>query len=240
MPALLNRLRRGPTSPIAAARINEVLRLKSDGSPAAHMLAEVLFDSRNCPAAPRIEAARRHLEASTTPLDYPHAQTVGAMAKLASVKPEKAALLHSAVKIWRPSKVLEMGTCCGVSGAYLISAGAPLLSLELSPILADAARAFWAGLGLSGEVRVGDFADTFEPALDPAPSVVFVDGNHLEEPTWDYFQRLTDVCPAGSLLLFDDIAWSDGMRAAWSRIKTDSRVAAFADMELVGMVVTEA
>lgn len=236
MPALLNRLRRTAPSPIADARVRETRRLEADGSAAALRLVDVL-QTREIPTV--IEAARPALEQDRTPLPYKSAQTVGAMAKRASVQPDKAALLFSAVKAWQPAKVLEMGTCCGVSGAYLLAAldGGRLLSLEMSPILADAASSFWSGLGLAGEVRVGDFAETFEAALNPAPNVAFVDGNHQEEPTLHYFDRLADVCESGSLLVFDDLAWSDGMQSAWSMIKADGRVAAFADLETIGMVV---
>ena len=215
MPALLN-LRHVSGSPITGARIREVLRLKTESSPAAQMLVDVLLDSRTCPAAPRIEAARRKLESSTTPLDYPHARTVGAMAKRASAKAGQGRTTSFGREGLASRERPGNGNLLRCVRCLHDLRGVRSSVLELSPILADAARAFWTGLGLSGEVRVGDFADTFEAALDPAPDVVFVDGNHQEEPTWDYFQRLADVCAAGSLLVFDDITWSDGMRAAWS------------------------
>jgi predicted O-methyltransferase YrrM len=193
-------------------------------------------------AARRIEAARPALEADSTPVAMTASSTtVGAMARRASSPPARGLLLYAAVEVWQPKAVLEMGTCCGVSGAYIASAlpdFARFVSLELWAPLADAARRLWADLGVCGEVRVGLFADTLAGALQPAPDVAFVDGNHHQEPTWEYFEVLADACPSGSLLVFDDITWSQGMKSAWQRIRFDHRVAASVTSGSVGLAVT--
>jgi len=186
----------------------------------------------------RIEAMRPELEADETPTGWEHAPTIGKLATIASVRPEKASLLFAAVETWQPTRILEMGTCCGVSGAYMqLASSAAFRSLELSPVAATTALNLWAALELKGEVVVGDFADTFEAALDPAPDLAFVDGNHHEAPTWSYFERLTAASPAGSLLIFDDVDWSDGMKRVWARIKADSRVASSIVASRMGFAV---
>lgn len=177
----------------------------------------------------RVEAQRPILETDETPTGFDHAPTVGQLAKIASVQLDRAWLLYASVKVWQPQRVLEMGTCCGMSGAMIQSAGVPeFISLEGNRPAADAASALWGRLGFGGSVVVGDFADTFESALHPAPDLVFVDGNHYEAPTWAYFQRLVEVCEPGSLLIFDDVDWSVEMRRVWSRIKDASKCSATA------------
>jgi predicted O-methyltransferase YrrM len=228
---------------------DEAARLRDEAGEQAGRLAAVLEGAVDPPpsavtAADRIERQRPRLEQLVTPLGEPYGEgtTVGQMARRASGRRNDGLLLHSAATVWQPQWALEMGTCCGVSGAYIAAAlqpnGGRLLSLELSPILARTAEWLWDLTGVRASVRVGDFADTFEPALDPVPSWVFVDGNHKHDPTWHYFERLTEVCPAGSLLIFDDIAWSEGMASAWAKIRADERTAVSADVGSVGFVVT--
>jgi hypothetical protein len=65
----------------------------------------------------------------------------------------------------------------------------------------------------------------FDRGLDEALSgqgehfdLVWIDGNHLSEPTLDYFTRVRDRVAPGQLILFDDINWPE-MRSAWSEIR---------------------
>ncbi|HTF53626.1 MAG TPA: class I SAM-dependent methyltransferase [Pseudonocardia sp.] len=195
----------------------------------------------------RIEVARHQVIANTCPLGAPYKPadiTVGRMAERASKGPDEARLLYALTLHQEPTAPLEMGTCCGVSTAYQAH-GLPmhslLTSLELSPILVGAARMV---LDLSGadqskvDIHVGDFADTFKDALgDPAPDFAFVDGNHYFGPTMAYFGALVDVCKPGAMLVFDDINWSDEMKRAWLEIRSHERVAEYADVHTMGVVV---
>ena len=219
-------------------RLGQAALLRQLADSDADKLADALTNLDSLDTS-RIEEARARLEQDPTALPAPFKKgTVGEMAASSSSPRHKGLLLHALVAEWAPGRVLEMGTCCGVSGAYIGSARpGSFTSLEFSPILADTARRLWLELGVAGEVRVGDFADTFAAALEPAPDLVFVDGNHAEGPTWDYFEKLAKVCPPGALLVFDDIGWSDGMRSVWTRIQDDPRARVTADVGTCGLVI---
>jgi len=194
----------------------------------------------------RIELARHQIMASTMPLGEPYGvgTTVGRMAERASKGSDEARLLYLLTLIQEPMAPLEMGTCCGISTAYQAHAlplHSLLTSLELSPTLAGAARMV---LDLSGvdpskvDISIGDFADTFRDAMgDPVPDYAFVDGNHYFGPTMAYFGALVDECKPGAMLVFDDINWSDEMKRAWAEIQQHPRVAEYADVHTMGIVV---
>ena len=46
----------------------------------------------------------------------------------------------------------------------------------------------------------------------------FIDGHHDREATLSYFKQILPFMAKGGVMLFDDIAWSDGMREAWREI----------------------
>jgi hypothetical protein len=52
----------------------------------------------------------------------------------------------------------------------------------------------------------------------PAARLAFIDGDHTFEGTLRYHAAARATMPAGSMLVFDDIDWSDGMREAWKKI----------------------
>jgi predicted O-methyltransferase YrrM len=55
--------------------------------------------------------------------------------------------------------------------------------------------------------------------------------------TLAYFDRITARANPGALLVFDDIKWSPGMRRAWQRIRTDTRVAVHSGTGRFGVVI---
>ena len=64
----------------------------------------------------------------------------------------------------------------------------------------------------------------------------FLDGNHQEKPTIEYFEECLKYCHHDSVLIFDDIHWSDGMENAWNYIKNHDKVFVSIDLFFVGIV----
>jgi predicted O-methyltransferase YrrM len=88
------------------------------------------------------------------------------------------------------------------------------------------------------QLTEGDFAETLEPLLQTLPQVdlAFIDGNHRKEPTLQYFQSLLAKTNEQSILIFDDIHWSEEMEAAWEQIKLHPRVTLSIDLFFIGLV----
>jgi predicted O-methyltransferase YrrM len=193
----------------------------------------------------RIESERRRLRASRRELSGGSGttSTVGQVTQKASVPRHQAALLFNLVREIGARRCLEMGTCVGVSGAYLAAAmatlgGGELLSLEGHRDRAEVARETWRRLGLDGvEVVVGRFARSLPEALAAEPfDLVFVDGHHDGEATLDYVGRIRAASRPGAVLVLDDIDWSDGMRWAWASLRAQLTGSATSDLGRLGII----
>lgn len=150
-------------------------------------------------------------------------------------------LLFRLVDKYRFNRIIELGTSLGIGTAYLAKANAEaqLVTLEGSVEIAQAAAENFSLLGLQ-QVRqvVGNFDDTLPTVLQELHPVdlLFVDGNHRKEPTLAYFRQALPFVHDDSLIIFDDIHWSPGMREAWDEICADPAVTLSIDLFYFGLV----
>jgi predicted O-methyltransferase YrrM len=197
----------------------------------------------------RIEAERDRLVASDDPLSKgsrtAEQATVGEVAKRASVSPAHAWTLWQLTRSSGARRVLEMGTCVGVSGSFLAAAsgdgprGGTLRTLEGHEDRAVVARDTFRRLGFTdAEVIVGTFRRTLPGVLDADPyDLVFVDGHHDGDATLEYVDAIRAVSRPGAVLVLDDITWSEGMATAWTEVQRRLASSAAADLGRVGVIV---
>jgi predicted O-methyltransferase YrrM len=212
----------------------------------------------------RIEALRAELERSREPLaitDYGAGapsdnrteeemrqgvivhRTVGQMCHRASKPRFWARMLFDLVRAYRPRNGPELGTCLGVSAAYQgaamsLAGDGALVTLEGADSLATIARQTLDRLGRSNvRIVTGRFEDTLEGVLGELGTLdyAFIDGHHDEKATIAYFERLAPLMAGPRLMVFDDIAWTAGMRRAWRTIVSDPRVIAAVDLSVIGV-----
>jgi len=155
------------------------------------------------------------------------------------------ALFYITRKI-EPEKVLELGSCVGISGSYIASAlclnkKGRLVTIEGSPPAAAIARETFDMLGLSERVTVvtGPFHRTLEPCLfEHGPfDYVFVDGHHDGKATIGYFQKIKSHLSPNAIMIFDDVIWNSDMEQAWEQILSDSEVKDYIRLGGMGAVV---
>ncbi len=67
----------------------------------------------------------------------------------------------------------------------------------------------------------GNFDEQLPALIETIDHIDFclVDGNHSEYPTLQYFEWLLKKVNSNSIIVFDDIHWSNGMEQAWIKIK---------------------
>jgi len=166
---------------------------------------------------------------------------VSGIAAHALKSPKLAQLLYRIVADLQPQNMIELGTCLGVTSIYLQKAApeAKLYTLEGSPETAAIAKEIFIKAGLDKiELITGNFDDTLPGVIKGLDKVdfVFVDGNHQKDATLKYFEWCLPKVHENTLIVFDDIYWSEGMKEAWEEIKAHPDVKVTIDLFWIGLV----
>jgi len=166
---------------------------------------------------------------------------VSTLAANALKPPRIAKLIARLAHDFKPRTIIELGTCLGITTLYLSKANpsSSIITVEGCPETATVARENFEKLGVHNiEIKVGDFDFLFPQILADMPEIdfLFVDGNHRKSATLDYFYQCLPKIHEGSLLIFDDIYWSEGMKEAWAEIKKHPSVTVTVDLFYIGLV----
>lgn len=170
---------------------------------------------------------------------------VSAIARSA-LKPRKfGRLLFRMVQYYQPGNILELGTCFGITTSYLSfgNENARVFTMEGARQIAGVAKRDFEKLSLKNiELIEGNFDHTLPSFIQEikekkqALDFVFIDGNHRYEPTVRYFHALLPQLNDDSVLIFDDIHWSEEMEKAWHEIRTQKSVTLSIDLFFIGIV----
>ncbi|MBC8266225.1 MAG: class I SAM-dependent methyltransferase [Flavobacteriales bacterium] len=150
-------------------------------------------------------------------------------------------LLYRICKEFRPKNIIELGTSLGISTCYLAKANldAEVFTFEGCPETAAISNTNFKKLNINNAViTVGDFKDTLTTKLEEIAGVdlAFIDGNHQEKPTIQYFEEILKFANNNTIFIFDDIHWSSGMENAWHYIKAHPKTTLTIDLFFVGIV----
>lgn len=159
-------------------------------------------------------------------------------------KPTRIAqIIYRVAQKYAYQHVIELGTSLGFTTLYLAKAlpqQAKFITIEGAPEIAAFAKHNVAKLKVSDKVdiRIGNFNELLPEAISELPQIdlAFIDGNHTYEATINYFNQLLPKITNNSVLIFDDIYWSEGMTRAWSEIKNHPKVTVTVDLFYIGLV----
>ncbi|MGB0917976.1 MAG: O-methyltransferase [Flavobacteriales bacterium] len=215
------------------------------------LLDEVIYDKTKHAEFSQIEAIRSGLLARKDEIEITdlgagstvnksNIRKVSDIAKNSAKGGKWGELLFRLAKHFQPKTMIELGTSLGIGSLYQ-SLGNPkgnLTTFEGCPNTAEIAQEQFKSAQINPAIIKGNFDDTLQPFLDSIEKLdwAFIDGNHQEEPTIQYFEQCLEKCHNGSVLLFDDIYWSKGMAAAWENIKAHDSVTVTLDLFQVGIV----
>lgn len=216
------------------------------------LVDEVIYDFSDKKAYHNIENARKKLlndkrQITVTDLgagshlNNNRVKQVSDIAKNALKSPRLAQLIYRLVANQKPKNMIELGTCLGITTLYLQQAApqAEVYTLEGCPQTAGvAAGVFRQEQADHIKQLIGNFDDTLKPLIDNFPQLdfVYVDGNHQKEATLRYFEWCLPKVHEDTLLIFDDIYWSEGMKEAWAAIKAHPQVTVTVDLFWIGLV----
>ncbi|MGA7270844.1 MAG: class I SAM-dependent methyltransferase [Acidimicrobiia bacterium] len=198
-----------------------------------------------------IHALRRGYFGDMSPIETPGireqrpVETLDTAAS-ASAPPDQGRLLFHLARTFQPARALELGTNIGISAAYMAvglvyGGGRSLTTIELSDHRLAVARSNFEELGLANiETIRGRFDDVLPEILGRprAFEMAFIDGNHRKDATLRYVRLLHQHMAPDSLMVLDDIRWSQGMWEAWQEIGSSALAAHTVDLGRTGLLVT--
>lgn len=166
---------------------------------------------------------------------------VSAIAKNTLITPKFGKLIFRIADFLQPKTILEIGTSLGISTLYLAKAAqkANVITLEGSKSVASIAETQFKTLEANNiQLITGEFSATLPGALSQLGTVdlAFIDGNHRFKPTIEYFEKIKPYLTSDSVVIFDDIHWSDEMEQAWETIIADPSVTMSIDLFFKGIV----
>jgi len=150
-------------------------------------------------------------------------------------------LLFRIIRYFNAVNVLELGTSIGITTSYLASSSSKIkcTSLEGCPQLVQNAGSNFKKLNLNNiELVVGNIDSTLEDVLNKTDKLdfIFIDANHYSEAVIKYFEMCLSKVHNDSVIILDDIYWSEDMEKAWKIIKDHPRVTSTVDIFQMGIV----
>ncbi len=163
------------------------------------------------------------------------------IAKTAGRNKKMGELLFRIVNYFECKTILELGTSLGIGTHYLALANtnATVITIEGSKEIFETSQLNFKKNKIKNiEQVLGNFDLVLEEVLNKNPSfdLIFIDGNHREEPTLNYFKKCLSKINDNTIIIFDDIHWSNGMQNAWNEIKKDKAVTLSLDLFYFGIV----
>jgi len=159
-----------------------------------------------------------------------------------ALKPRKLAqLLYRLTSDLQPRTIIELGTCLGITTLYLQKAtpAAKVYTLEGCPQTAGVAKKVFKTADMDDvNLITGNFDDTLPDVIQNLDTLdlVYIDGNHQKAATLKYFEWCLPKVYENTLLIFDDIYLSEGMKEAWQEIKAHPKVTVTIDLFWIGLV----
>lgn len=196
----------------------------------------VLYEKNSFYVYSEIEKLRRELKVNQHQLNITdfgtgnnRVSTVAKVARKSLNSAKYAQLLFRMVRDAKPDTVLELGTSLGISTAYMAMAcpAAKCYTFEGCPEIAEIARQNFQKLGIQNiEIIQSNIDNGLSLFLDQFSNIdfVFIDANHTSEALNKYFGLIISKVNDRTVIVIDDINWSEDMLSAWNEIKQHSRV----------------
>lgn len=195
-----------------------------------------------------LQQLRRRLQKNQTSIQFFDAgagskklgpeRKISAIYANSSSKGKYGKLLYRVAAFYQAKNILELGTSLGVgtSNLALASKESSILTIDACKEVQDAAK-FAAPSSTANVCYLHQtFEDFFKKTTNDKYDLVFIDGHHDGQALLNYFEKVLPNLHPDSLVILDDIRWSDSMFEAWNTLVKDPRVHLSLDLFKMGII----
>ncbi len=213
-----------------------------------HTLNYVIFERTPYYSFNPIESLRKQLLHDNTPLSLQplgtsqaKTTTIARELKNSAKSPRLAQLLQRLCASNNSHYIIELGTNLGISTAYLASnnSKSQVYTLEGQPELCRIAHNNFNKLNLHNiNIIEGNIDNTLPQLIQQLPQIdlLFIDANHQYQATINYYKLAKSKIHKNTIIVFDDIHWSEGMQQAWNEIRQDPDIRLAIDIFHMGII----
>jgi len=167
---------------------------------------------------------------------------ISSIAKTAGTKQKYGKLLYRFAKEYGKNDIVELGTSLGIGTMYL-ALGSGMANIHTLEGCTETYSYAKQSIEKKGITNVSFYNTEFEEGLELLledqkiiPDLIFIDGNHRYEKTLQYFNYIKKYIHNDTIIIFDDINWSEDMHNAWKEIQQDKKVSVSIDIFQWGIV----
>lgn len=206
-------------------------------SPFLYKLAEEVFQNKKISIKnPNIESLRSELKKNKTKtttnsfaLSKFKTSTISKVAKSSLTSKHRSEILYNLISYFNCKKIIELGTNLGINTLYMASANpkAKVYSIEACNNLFNLALK---NTEICPQKNIELIKGTFNCELPRLFKeleyfdLIYIDGDHTYASTINYFNLCLKHKHEKSIIVFDDIYWSKGMKKAWEEIIKNEEV----------------
>ncbi len=167
--------------------------------------------------------------------------TISRELKNSTKSPRLAQLLQRLCASNKSHYIIELGTNLGLSTAYLASNNtqSQVYTLEGQSDLCRIAQNNFNKLNIHNiNIIKGNIDHTLPSLIKQLPQIdlLFIDANHQYQATINYYNLAKSKVHKNTIIVFDDIHWSEGMQQAWNEIRQDPNIRLSIDIFHMGIV----
>lgn len=149
-------------------------------------------------------------------------------------------LLYKMVNHYHPKTILELGTSLGV-GTFMLANGSQdsnVVSIEGCPETSAIAKSMLDKYQIKNvEFVVSDFVTYLENYQGLNFDFVFIDGDHRGEKLLEQLELLKDHVHDETIILLDDIRWSEDMLNTWNDLASREKYHLSIDLFNMGIIM---
>ncbi len=137
-----------------------------------------------------------------------------------------------------PKNILELGTSLGI-GTMHLHYGCPeaaIYSIEGCPKTLEVAKENFIGDKSKVHFIQSDFHSFFKDLINKKYDLVFIDGHHDGKALISYLDLLRNYIYEETIIILDDIRWSDSMYESWKEIINNPKYHLTIDLFRMGII----